>query len=85
MVGAPDAAFLVADPVQRGEDLGRELAGAFQDLLQGAVAQLGKARQVGVAVDLEDFAQQEGLVSDRRRIGHAGSGGPQLAPDPDRR
>jgi hypothetical protein len=81
VVGAPGAAFLVPHPVQRREHLGGELPRPLKDLVQYVAGRVGKAGQVGVAVDVQDLAQHEGLVTEGRGVGHAGSGGPG-APGP---
>ena len=63
------AAFLVADPVEGGEHLFGELAGFAQDRLDHVGAGVGEARQVAVALELEDVVEQEQGVVDGRLIG----------------
>ena len=58
-IGAPRAAFLVADLVERGEHLFRELGGLAQHRLDDIGRGIGEAGQVAVAIEMEDVVQQE--------------------------
>ena len=74
-VRIPAAALLVAAAVQRRQHLGAEPAGLLEDLLDRVDLGVGEGRQVGVALDLEHVAQQEGEIAHRRLVGHGGSRG----------
>ena len=75
VIGAPDAALLVAHGVQGREHLAGEPTAFLDDLGHHIHRGLGKARQVAVALDLQDVAQQEEVVTDRGLIGHGRSDG----------
>ena len=70
IVRRPDAAFLVAGAVDRGEHLFAELSALGQDLLDHVHRCVGEAGQVGVVFEAQDLPQHEQLVADRRLIGH---------------
>ena len=73
IVRMPGTAFLVADDVERGEDLGGEARGFLENLLDDIDLGVGEARQIGVLVDLQHVAQEEKVVFDRRLIRHGPS------------
>ena len=60
------AAFAVADAIERGEHLFAELGRLAQHGLDHIGRGVGKARQIAVAVEVEDVVQQE------QRIVHGG-------------
>ena len=65
-VGVARAAFLVADPIERGEHFLAELGRLAQHRLDHIGRSVGKARQIAVAVEMEDVVQQE------QRVVHGG-------------
>ena len=68
-VGVARAAFLVADPVERGQHLFGELGRFAQHRLHDVGAGVGEARQVAVAVEPEDVVEQKQGIVDWRLIG----------------
>jgi hypothetical protein len=62
-------ALLVAHPIERGEHLFREPRGLAQYRLDHIGRGLGKARQIAVAVDMEDVVDQEQGVVHRCLVG----------------
>ena len=72
-VGRPSRADLVADPVERRELARRERARALEDRVDQVRRRLGERIVAGKLVDADDMLEQEALVGDGRRVGHAGS------------
>ena len=59
------AALLVADLVQREEDLARELSPCLQDLVDDVRRRVGEALKIGVILDGQDIVKDELHVPDR--------------------
>ena len=73
VVVAP-AAFLVADAVQRREDLLAQLRAFGEDRLDEVRRRVGEPGQVVVPLEAEDVVQQEQRIFDRRLVArHAAS------------
>ena len=67
-VGRALAAFLVADAIERRQHVLAELRGLAEDRLDHVGRGVGEARQIGIALDVEDVVQQELHVLDRRLV-----------------
>ena len=70
VIRGPGAAFLVADAVQRGQHLLAEPPALLENLIHRIDVGVLEARQVGVGLEIEDVAQDEGVVTDRGAVGH---------------
>jgi hypothetical protein len=73
MIGAPGAALLVADVIERRQDFAGEPSGLFDDLLDHVHRGVGEGGQLGVGLDLQHVAQQEDVLADGGLIGHGRS------------
>ncbi len=73
VVGMPCAALLVANGVERGQDLAGELRPLLDDLGHQIHGGFREARQIPIALDLQNVAQQEEVIADRGLIGHGRS------------
>ena len=67
------ATLLVADAVQRMENVLRELRTFLEDRLQHVGRRVGEAGEVAVALVAENFIQNEKRVRDGRLVGRHGS------------
>ena len=67
-VGVARAAFLVAGTVERLQHFLGELAGLAQHRLDDVDGRLGEARQIAVAVEIEDVGEQKQRVVNRRFV-----------------
>ena len=72
IVRMPGAAFLVADAVQRRDDLFAELRAFGDDLLDQIEWRIGEAGQIGQALQTQHIAKDKHLVVGRGSKGHVG-------------